>query len=71
MIIYRARMETRHFTFEAFSTESRGDAVREMEAGVQRHCSQLDLDFGDFIKAHDWDEHEIICGACYRDNEKI
>lgn len=71
MIIYRASVETVHFTFEAFSTEGRQEALRELENGLKRHCDQVGIDFSEFMAYHDHEEHEFISGAVYRDAERI
>ncbi len=67
--MWRARMETIHFVFEAFGA-SKGDAMGVLRAGLDQHAEQCG------IGKDWWSDHEISFkyitrGECYRDNELL
>ncbi len=71
MKITRARLETRHFTFEAFG-ESEPHAIAALQSGLNRHAEQYRLPAGWWhIMREDVFCTEIELGACYRDNEQM
>jgi hypothetical protein len=70
--MYRARLVTRHFTFEAYS-ETKSGASGAMRAGLIRHAKQYEKHPGKLIADH-WEDVEVVwieMGSCYRDNEKL
>ena len=71
MKIYRARYETRNFSFEALGmTEAK--AIETMHKGLETHAKQYGLAF-DWWRKYEGDlsVHDMNLDTCYRDNEPL
>lgn len=72
MIIYRAKLETRNFSFESFgSTQS--IAITAMTNGMKKHAAQHRISEGQFLADYmdDVEIQPIFLGACYRDGGEL
>ena len=71
-IYYRARLDTRHFEFEAFDVTA--DAARRaMFRAVKRHSNQYNVPAGPMIREYCNDViiDEIRIGFAYRDHSPV
>lgn len=73
MILYRAALETRHFTFEAFSEMSPEVARAHLVRGLKKHGQKLNLPARWFeaFGADNFVANTVETGAAYRDGEKL
>lgn len=70
--MFKASLETRHFSFEAYSTTKSG-AQAALRAGLIAHARQYTLFPGQLIRDlwQDVDIRRLETGCCYRDKHKI
>ena len=70
--MFKASLETRHYSFEAYSTTKSG-VKAAMRAGLIAHARQRVLMPGQLIRDlwADVEIHEVEMGVCYRDRTKI
>lgn len=68
-VIYRARYETKHFSFEAFGDTKTG-AEAALRLGLKHHANQHNIAWG-WEGDDEFQFDEILMGAAYRDNERI
>lgn len=71
-MIYKAELETRNFSFEAYG-ETDQAAIYAMNEGLEKHAIQLRIVVGDFIRSVEDDiiVRQIDLGRAYRDREPI
>ena len=71
MKLFRATLDTRHFTFEAFGT-TEAEAMETLAGGLVRHAGRhmLDADWAD-EDLMGVEPVEIETGICLRDGEPI
>ena len=69
---YKATLETRHFSFEAFGEDDLA-ALRVLKEGVQIHCKQYEADFGRLWREVEQDAKVSpwLIGRAYRDGEPL
>ena len=71
MKIYRARYETRNFSFESFGSTP-DQAIAAMHIGLETHAKQYGLAVNWWEKyQNDLSVHDFVIGECYRDNEPL
>ena len=72
MIIYRASLETSHFSFEAYGA-TRSEAYNAMRAGMEKHARQVGI-APDSFTSDFWQSVEVypvLLGAAYRDRGEL
>lgn len=72
IILYAADLETRNFTFTAFSHKNLDDARALLIKGLKKHGRDYNLLsdwYEDFLE--DVQVRQIETGACYRGGEKL
>lgn len=69
--LYRARLETRHFEFEALGT-TRAHARNTLRSGLRKHERQYGMRLGAMTPFEsDIDVTPLDIGVCYRDREAV
>lgn len=69
MEIFKATIETRNFTFEAYS-ETQQEAVEALRTGLERHVAQYPQEDGEAMEGIATLTFRKL-GACYRDGEEL
>lgn len=69
MTIFKATLETRNFSFEAYGTDE-VNAQTALEVGLRNHARQYKLKL-DWYVGFDIDVSERELGKCYRDREEM
>jgi len=69
--MYKATLETRNFTFEAYG-KSQNQALKSLTNGLNDHAQQYELrsDWWHWLRTDIYIK-EVVMGSCYRDNERI
>ena len=68
---YKATLETRHFSFEAFGEDDLA-ALAALNEGIAIHCKQVKIDLATFTKDHpDIHVGPWLMGRAYRDGEPL
>lgn len=71
MNIYRCKLDTRHFSFEAFGA-SREEALTTFARGLRAHADQTGAEqYWIDQSIMDQEPERIVLGKCYRDGEAL
>ena len=71
--MYRAFLETDHYTFEAYGLSEK-EAKRVLIEGCKKHCKEVDFSYSEFKSNYPNDDisvAEIKIGTAYRDYQEI
>ena len=66
LAIYRAWIDTPHYTFEAIDTDEQ-QAIESCYSGWLAHCSVNEMADPDYVKRADISVSRLVCGEYYRD----
>jgi hypothetical protein len=71
MKIFKASLETRNFSFEAFNVDA-ASAETSLIEGLEKHAKQYRLQWNwHLAMAGDINVTEVVIGAAYRGSEQI